>query len=164
MLLEFFAGLTALGALVTAAGVLVAVRQVKAAETNVRQAEKLAQADFEDDLAREYRQIVHQLPAVAFYESGRLELDDELRNAFYRYFDLSNEQLYLADRIASATGRQGTGATGSAARCGFPCSRRRGRRSRRASRRTRSSTCAGSPRRGPVRDRSTTACNRGQSP
>ena len=51
---------------------------------------------FEDDLSRQYRQIVGLLLAEAFYSKSDIELGEETRRAFYRYFDLSNEQLFLA--------------------------------------------------------------------
>jgi hypothetical protein len=84
------AALTALGALATAVAVLVAVWQLRLAKEQARTA-------FEDDLSREYRAIVGDLPPQAFYTKGaELEADDKTLGAFYRYVDLSNEQLFLA--------------------------------------------------------------------
>lgn len=59
-----------------------------------------ARTGFEDALAREYRDIARTLPISALLglpgpESGTPEFDD-LLPAFYRYFDLSNEQAFLA--------------------------------------------------------------------
>jgi hypothetical protein len=86
-----FAGIAAAATVVTAGGVAVAARQVQLTKEQ-------AQLDFEDDLAREYRSIIRDLPAQAFMErETTISSADEL-NAFFRYFDLSNEQLYLASR------------------------------------------------------------------
>lgn len=99
---ETVAVLGAVGALATALAVFVAVWQLKTAKQHARTA-------FEDDLSREYRTIVGELPAKAFYaEGGDLAPDDEAWRAFYRYLDLSNEQLFLArlGRVSSATAEQ----------------------------------------------------------
>jgi hypothetical protein len=78
----------------------------------IRTARQQAQSEFEDDLSREYRSLVARLPPAAFYSDpdgalGRLE-DDEIASAFYRYFDLSNEQLFYArlGRVSESTARQ----------------------------------------------------------
>ncbi len=88
-----------ISALAAAAGVALGLRQLReTAEANaaaLRRADDLAQAAFEDSLTREYRALITDLPAEAFYVDGAVELSDELRRAFYRYFDLCNEQLYL---------------------------------------------------------------------
>lgn len=76
------------GTLLAGGGVFLAYLQVRAAK-------QYAQTSFEDELSREYRSIVGQLPSSAFYLDSDIELDDETRRAFYRYFDLSNEQLFL---------------------------------------------------------------------
>jgi hypothetical protein len=62
-----------------------------------------AQTTFEDDLSREYRAIVASLPMEAFYVDGSPLL--RKMGAFYRYFDLSNQQLFLAKkgRVSPAT-------------------------------------------------------------
>ena len=87
---EIVAGLTALGALATAAAVFIAVRQLRVAKEQARTA-------FEDDLSREYRATVGELPPQAFYMKGpEFTADDKAMRAFYRYIDLSNEQLFLA--------------------------------------------------------------------
>jgi hypothetical protein len=91
-----------ISALAAAAGVVLGLRQLReSAEANaaaLRRADDIAQAAFEDSLTREYRALIADLPAEAFYVDGEVELSDELRRAFYRYFDLCNEQLYLGRR------------------------------------------------------------------
>ncbi|MEJ7792020.1 MAG: hypothetical protein WKF65_08635 [Gaiellaceae bacterium] len=99
---ETVAVLGAVGALATAIAVFVAVWQLRTAKQHARSA-------FEDDLSREYRTIVGDLPAKAFYaDSGAFTFDDEAWRAFYRYLDLSNEQLFLArlGRVSAATAEQ----------------------------------------------------------
>jgi hypothetical protein len=81
--------LTALGSLATAVAVIVAVIELNAAKHHARTA-------FEDDLSREYRATIAELPPEAFYKDSDLTLTDRTRQVFYRYFDLSNEQLFLA--------------------------------------------------------------------
>ncbi len=81
---------TAVGSVATALAVLIAVVQL---HLNWRQ----ARTRFEDGLTAVYRQLVWELPIGAF-------LDEELspreiweaRGAFYRYFDLCNEQAFLS--------------------------------------------------------------------
>lgn len=108
MLMELFAGISAFGALVTSGAVVVGVRQLHAAERQLEVVQEQARTAFEDDLSREYRAIVSELPADAFYTDGRTELTEATRRAFYRYFDLSNEQLFhiRKDRVSSSTGDQ----------------------------------------------------------
>lgn len=95
---EAVAVVTALGAIATAIAVFVGVLQLRTAKDQARTA-------FEDDLTREYRAIVGDLPAEAFYIEGELTPDEQTRRAFYRYLDLSNEQLFLArlGRVNPAT-------------------------------------------------------------
>lgn len=115
MLDEIFAGMTAFGAVVTAGAVVIGVRQLRATERELELVQQeldlvqtQARTSFEDDLTREYRKIIGLLPAEAFYEDGDIELTDEYRRALYRYFDLSNEQLFLASqgRISQETEAQ----------------------------------------------------------
>ena len=87
MLSDIAAVLVALGSLATAAAVFIGFRQLRHAQQN-------ALERFEDDLSREYRQILREIPIEAFYVDGKLELDSAHLGAFYRYFDLSNEQLF----------------------------------------------------------------------
>jgi hypothetical protein len=90
---------TAVGALATAVAVFIAFLELRAAKGYSR-------TSFEDDLSREYRSIIGQLPAEAFYIKGDAFAPGEsVRRAFYRYVDLSNEQLFLAshDRVSAET-------------------------------------------------------------
>lgn len=99
---ETVAVLGAVGALATALAVFVAVSQLRTAKQHARTA-------FEDDLSREYRTIVGELPAKVFYvDGGDFAPDDEAWRAFYRYLDLSNEQLFLArlGRVSPSTAEQ----------------------------------------------------------
>jgi hypothetical protein len=81
-------------ALGTAAGVAIAAIQLR------RQARQ-AQAGFEDDLAREYRELTRHLPPEALLgveptEPPSAWSQQELA-PFVQYIDLCNEQLYLGD-------------------------------------------------------------------
>jgi hypothetical protein len=99
---ETVAVLSAVGALATAVAVFVAVWQLRTAKEHAR-------TNFEDDLSREYRTIVGELPAEAFYVKGdAFTVGESTRRAFYRYADLSNEQLFLArvGRVNPATAEQ----------------------------------------------------------
>lgn len=98
---EIVAVVTAVGAAATAIAVFVGVLQLRTAKEQARTA-------FEDDLSREYRTIVGELPAEAFYVDGKLPPSEMTRRAFYRYVDLSNEQLFLArvGRVSAATEAQ----------------------------------------------------------
>jgi hypothetical protein len=98
---ETIAVVTAVGAAATAIAVFVAVWQLRPAKEQARTA-------FEDDLSREYRGIVGDLPAEAFYTNVNLPLTEETRRVFYRYCDFSNEQLFLArmGRVSPSTDEQ----------------------------------------------------------
>lgn len=76
----------------TAIGVVVATWQLY-------QSKQQAQSKFEDSLNAQYRNMLADLPLEALL--GR-RLDDAALKAhlpvFYRYFDLSNEQAFLANR------------------------------------------------------------------
>ena len=106
--MDFFGAITAFGTFFTAVAVGVGVLQLKTTENELELIQKQARTSFEDDLSREYRSIVATLPAEAFYRGGIKKLDDQTRRAFFRYFDLSNEQLFLAKlgRISSETQEQ----------------------------------------------------------
>jgi hypothetical protein len=83
------------GSLLTASGVFVAA---SALGLSVRQ----ARTSFEDGLAREYRQIAQELPVGALLgEPGDppgSEAFVETLDRFYRYVDLTNEQIFLRKR------------------------------------------------------------------
>ena len=94
VLTELFAGITAVGTLLTSGAVGVGVLQLRATKQQLEVTQQQARTAFEDDLSREYRTIVGELPAHAFYKTGDAELTDDMRRSFFRYFDLSNEQLF----------------------------------------------------------------------
>ncbi|MFT5465495.1 MAG: hypothetical protein ACI8UO_000590 [Verrucomicrobiales bacterium] len=90
---------TAVASTATAVGVLIAVAQLW-------HAEKLAAAEFEDEIRREYRQLCGDLPVKVFL--GDELTEDELEDAlgdFHRYFHLSSSQIFLREqgRISAAT-------------------------------------------------------------
>jgi hypothetical protein len=69
--------------------VVVAVWQLWASRVQAR-------TDFEDDLAREYRDLAQQLPVKAMLgERLKGEAFEDALPAFYRYMDLSNQQAFL---------------------------------------------------------------------
>ena len=93
---ELAAWISAIASAVSAVGVLLAIRQL-------RLTKGIAQKQFEDHLAREYRDLAGQLPVKALL--GRQLNEDEYREAFdklFRYIDLCNEQVFLRqqDRIS----------------------------------------------------------------
>lgn len=92
-LVQTFAGLA------TAAGIFLAWWQI-------RLTKRQALTDFEDGLAREYRQIAESIPVPALL--GVDLSDKEFDTAFarfFRYVDLCNEQVFLRmnGRISQAT-------------------------------------------------------------
>jgi hypothetical protein len=80
----------AIGSVATAVGVWLAFQQLQHAKEHAR-------TSFEDDLSRQYRSIMADLPLSAFFadDQGAEMVEGELAT-FYRYFDLCNEQLFLA--------------------------------------------------------------------
>jgi hypothetical protein len=59
----------------------------------------IAQLQFEDSLAREYRDLCTEIPAAVFLRREISEEDyGETFDEFYRYIDLSNEQVSLRQR------------------------------------------------------------------
>lgn len=87
------------GPLVTAAGVCVGAYSLFNTKQNGR-------TEFEDGLASEYRQITGRLPTIALLGESlsREDLEENL-SEFYRYFDLTNNQIFLRQigRISSKT-------------------------------------------------------------
>lgn len=74
----------------TAVGVAIAAWQLLVTK-------RQAQSQFEDSFVEQYRQITRDLPLKALL--GRTLDDQELETSlrtFYNYFDLSNEQAFLA--------------------------------------------------------------------
>lgn len=98
MLGDVAAVIAAIGSIGTAVAVIVGFHQL-------RQTERQAMTRFEDDLSREYRSILKDIPIEALYVDGNVELDGDVLRAFYRYFDLSNEQLFQGreGRVSDAT-------------------------------------------------------------
>ena len=72
----------------------------------IRLSKKQAATTFEDSLAKEYRELAAQLPTKALL--GEMLTDSEHAASFdemYQYFDLCNQQAFLADagRISKKT-------------------------------------------------------------
>ncbi len=80
---------TALGTVVTSIGIFLAWQQIKASK-------QLSQTQFEDSLAREYREVILQIPVEALL-GERLDSEEQRKTlkAFYRYIDLTNDQIFL---------------------------------------------------------------------
>jgi len=87
--IELLTAIIALASAVMASGVFFAARQLQITK-------RQALIDFEDTLAREYRQIAAELPLEALLgESLPKQQMEQALPKFYRYFDLSNEQAFL---------------------------------------------------------------------
>ena len=83
---------SAIAASVAAAGVWYARHQLKTSR-------EIAQLQFEDALAKEYRELAKELSKKALLgESLSDEEYDEAFDELYRYVDLSNEQITLRQR------------------------------------------------------------------
>lgn len=81
--------LNAVASLSIALGLFIAVWQIK---LQVQQ----SQTDFEDDLDREYREIALALPIEALLgETLSAEAHGKALEQFHRYFDLSNQVIFL---------------------------------------------------------------------
>lgn len=92
---------TAIGSFATAVTVGVAAVQIYYATRQEK-------TEFEDSLSREYREIVAQLPtAVLLQQEAAKDAADTHFPLFYRYIDLSNEQIFLRKkgRIRKSTWR-----------------------------------------------------------
>jgi hypothetical protein len=66
----------------------------------------IAQLQFEDGLAKEYRDLAARIPTSAFWGEVLTESEfNESRDEFFRYLDLSNEQIVLrmSGRISKGT-------------------------------------------------------------
>ena len=90
------------GSLATAAAVGVGVFQL-------RSSRQQAVSAFEDSLTRLYRALVAEFPVEVFTnEPPPIEDLAKYRSAFYRYFDLCNEQIFLRStkRISAPTWEQ----------------------------------------------------------
>lgn len=84
--------LGAAGSVFTALGVLVAIYQLYLAG-------RLAQTQFEDSMSKEYRDIAINIPTKALmgHALSEAELQEHL-DQFYRYFDLTNQQIFTRQR------------------------------------------------------------------
>lgn len=91
--------LTAAASLATAIGVIVAAYQI-------RLTRQLSRTQFEDDLTKQFREIIRRIPIEALLgEELSEEAYDRTRDDFFRYIDLSNEQVFLRrnDRVSART-------------------------------------------------------------
>jgi hypothetical protein len=91
--------LTAAASLATAIGVIVAAYQI-------RLTRQLSRTQFEDDLTKQFREIIRRIPIEALLgEELCEEAYDRTRDDFFRYIDLSNEQVFLRrnDRVSART-------------------------------------------------------------
>ena len=91
--------LTAAASLATAIGVIVAAYQI-------RLTRQLSRTQFEDDLTKQFREIIRRIPVEALLgEELSEEAYDRTRDDFFRYIDLSNEQVFLRrnDRVSART-------------------------------------------------------------
>ncbi len=80
---------TAIGSVATAIGVIFGAWQI-------RLTKKQAQAEFEDHLDQQYRQLSMELPVDVLI--GKLPAEQDkvrVRELVFNYLDLSNEQVYL---------------------------------------------------------------------
>ena len=74
-----------IGSLATALAVLIAAWEV-------RLNNRIARADYEDSLDRQYRDLAMVIPMDVFLGKP-VEITTEQREAIFNYFDLSNEQV-----------------------------------------------------------------------
>lgn len=84
--------ISAIASTVAAAGVFFAFGQLRVSKD-------IAQLQFEDSLAKEYRELAGRIPTKALL--GQPLSEDEYQSSFdefYRYVDLSNEQVSLRQR------------------------------------------------------------------
>lgn len=83
-------------AISTIAGYIVTSIGVGFIAWQIRLQKKQSQADFEDNLDKEYRQITIALPVdVLLGKKPHSEKSEEVRNLIYNYLDLCNEQICL---------------------------------------------------------------------
>jgi hypothetical protein len=84
--------------LVQAVGVIATAIGVVFAWTEIRRCKKQTLIDFEDEFSKEYRQMLASLPTEAFVKEELDKSKESSRNhrtAFFCYFDLCNEQVFL---------------------------------------------------------------------
>jgi hypothetical protein len=90
---------TAVGSGATAVTVLMTRQQLKTGQWQ-------AQTAFEDELEREYREILRDLPVEALLDASmESAVSEATLRAFYRYIDLTNQQVFLRSqgRISERT-------------------------------------------------------------
>lgn len=81
--------LSAIANAITAAGVFAALWQLRITKV-------IAQLQFEDALAKEYRDLAARIPTKVFFGSSLSDSEHkETRDEFYRYVDLTNAQVSL---------------------------------------------------------------------
>jgi hypothetical protein len=96
----------AFGSLATAAGSAATAVAVWFTRRQLRLSQQQARSGFEDQLEREYRQLIAQLPVGALLgERLPAPVPVEVLAVFYRYIDLTNDQIFLRsqNRISDAT-------------------------------------------------------------
>ena len=86
-----------IGSVATAIAVLIAAWEL-------RFNNRIARADYEDSLDRQYRDLAMVIPMDLFL-GKEVEITVEQREAIFNYFDLSNEQIYqnIKGRITKDT-------------------------------------------------------------
>jgi hypothetical protein len=93
------------GNTLTAAATFLTALGVGAAVWQLRQNGQDARAQFEEALTARYREIVNRLPVWSLFDLDELTPEQRARiaqeqtmSAFYQYFDLCNEQVFLHDK------------------------------------------------------------------
>ncbi len=89
----------AIAAISTAIGVLFVWQQVRLSKDQLIEQRDQQVTLFEDELTREYREIIKDIPVKALL--GEVLTEEEHRETlgdFYRYVDLSNTQIFLHDK------------------------------------------------------------------
>ena len=104
--MNLFELITAIASIATAVGVIFAAVGVFMAWQQIKLTKQQAATQFEDNIAREYREIALRLPVKALL--GEPLNDDEHTEQledFYHYIDLTNEEIFLRqrNRIGSET-------------------------------------------------------------
>jgi hypothetical protein len=96
---EFSAELNAYAAVASAVATSIAAVGVWYARSQLRTSRDIAQLQFEDALTKEYRELVSSIPTEALLGEplNEAEYQDSF-DEFYRYVDLSNEQVSLRQR------------------------------------------------------------------
>lgn len=86
----------ALNSILTACGLIFIGWELKVAQQSAQDTQKIAQAEFEDSIDVQYRQLAKEIPVdILFGLPIPEENYKEIRELIYNYLDLSNEQVYL---------------------------------------------------------------------